>query len=302
MDEDFIIDETNPFKVIVVVLLFIGIIGGGILFYLNYQKQDHVKVKDITVELGDKLPLEISAYAKGNNLETYKLDLSQVKVDDNNIATVTGEYSYRVIKNDKILKGKIYVKDTKAPIFTLENLEVGVNENFSPNDYILTCDDYSLPCSVKFKNAKDLELNSKEGVYDTTIIISDAEGNEVSKKVKLTVKGENTLLNKKSSDLEFSYLEEKDKDWDNTYTIKLDKAIDSDSIKYNDYINELGMKEYDFNKKVAGKKILVAYNKYHFVIGFSIKVNFEDGSYIFVNKGNAKEKVADDTPENNEEN
>lgn len=291
MDQDFYIEENSPAKVIIFLLFFIGIIVSGIYFYMDYKSNDNIKLKNVTVELGDKLSKDISTYATGNNLNTYSLDVTSVSVDELGNTNSTGEYSYKIKKDGEIKKGKIYVKDTTKPVFELEDLTVGVNEDFSPNDYLISCTDLSMPCTVRFKKAKDLELNKTEGTYKTTIIVSDAAGNEVTKEVNLTVQGENTLANKKMSDLEYKYLSEKDNSWDQTYTVKLTKAIDDESVEFTDEINKLSTKEYDFDKKITDKKILVAYNKYNYVIGFSIKVTFEDNSVLYINNDNAKEKV-----------
>lgn len=294
MDQDFFVEETSPLKVIFFVLIFIGLIGGSIYFYLNYKNSSHLKLKNITVELGTKLPTDKDTYLDTNKPENYTLDLSMIKTDEEGNVNVAGEYAYKVKGNGETKKGKVYVKDTTIPTYELENLTVGVKEEFSPNDYLTKCDDLSLPCTVKFKNAKDLDLNSKEGTYEVDIIISDAAGNEVTKTVKLTVKGENTLAKKKASDLEYSYIEEEDPNWNKTYTLKLTKGIAEDSIDYNDYISELGSKQYKLTKKIKEKKIITVYNKYNYVIGFSIKITFEDDTSIYVTKNNVEEIITEE--------
>lgn len=295
MDQDFYIEENSPIKVAFMILFFVILIGGCIYGYLIFKNSDNIKLKNITVELGNKLSTNIDDYITGNNINTYKLDVSSVAVDDNGNTNSTGEYSYKIIKNGKTQKGKLYVKDTTVPKFTTIDLEVGVNEEFSPNDFLVSCDDLSMPCIVKFKKAKDLELNKNEGIYKTTIIISDSEGNDISREVNLIVKGENTLQKKKASDLSFDHLSEEDNDWNKTYTKKLDKAINEESLEYADELSKISIKEYDFSKKETERKILVAYNKYNYVIGFSIKVTFEDDSVIYITKDNVKEIVEEES-------
>ena len=290
MDQDFYIEESSPLKIFLMVLFFGLLIAAGIYGYLNFKNSDNIKLKNISVELGDKLSNNINDYITGNNLNTYKLDVSNVSVDNEGKTNSTGEYSYKIIKNGIVQKGKLYVKDTTKPKYELEDLIVGVNEEFSPNDFLLKCEDLSLPCSVRFKKAKDLEVNKSEGVYKTIIIISDAAGNEEEKEVNITVKGENTLLNKKSSDLNYDHLSEIDNNWDQTYTKKLDKAISDESVEYSTEISKISIKEYDFTKAKKGEKILVVYNKYNYVIGFSIKITFEDDSILYITKDNAIEK------------
>ena len=289
MDQDFFIEETSPLKIIFYVILFLGLIGGSVYFYIDYKNSSHVKLKNVTVELGTKLPKDKETYIETNNKDAYSLDLSTISTDENGNVNMTGEYSFKVRGNGETKKGKVYVKDTTKPVIELEDLTVGVNESFSPNDYLTKCEDLSLPCTAKFQNAKDLEINTKEGTYSIKLIVSDAAGNEVTKDVKLIVSGESTLAKKKASDLTFSYLVDNDEEWNKSYTLKLDKAIAEDSVDYNDYINDLSTREYSFTKKVSEKKILTAYNKYNYVIGFSIKITFEDNSVLYITKDNAEE-------------
>ncbi len=298
MDQDFYIEESSPIKVIITIIIFMALIAGGIYFYMDYKTKDNIKLKNVTVELGDKLSTDISTYITGNNIDTYSLDISNISVDEDGKTNSTGEYSYKIKKNGEVKKGKLYVKDTIKPSFKVEDLNVGVNEDFNPNDFLIKCEDLSLPCSVKFKKVKDLELNKEEGTYKTTIIISDAAGNEEVQDVNLIVSGEGTLAKKKASNLEFDHLSEEDTNWDKTYTLKLDKGINEESIEYNDAINLVSTKEYEFSKSITDKKILVIYNKYNYVIGFSVKVTFDDNSYIYITKDNATEKEITNEEEN----
>ncbi len=294
MDQDFYIEDSSPAKVIITIIIFIGLIVAGIFFYMSYKSGNFAKLNNVTVELGDKLPTNIDTYITTNNTSGYKLDLSNIVVDEKGVVTSTGEYSFKVRKDSTVKKGKVYVKDTTKPIVEIEELTVGVNENFSPNDYLVKCEDLSLPCSVRFKNNRSLELNSKEGTYETTIIISDSEGNEVEKTTRLIVSGENTLANKKASLLEYDHLSEEDEKWNKSYTLKLAKGISDESLEYDKYIDEISTKEYDFSKEIADKRILVVYNKYNYVIGFSVKVTFDDNEILYLTKDNAVEKTVEE--------
>ncbi len=83
MDQDFYIEETSPFKIFITIVFFMALIAGGIYFYLSYKNADNIKLKNVTIELGDKLPTNIDYYASGNNLETYTINLTSISVDDN---------------------------------------------------------------------------------------------------------------------------------------------------------------------------------------------------------------------------
>ncbi len=290
MDEDFYIEKTSPLKIILYVIIFLGLIGYGIYYYVNYHKENYVKLKSITLELGAKLPTNIEYYIEADNISKYKINLSSISVDDAGNVDKVGEYSYKIKKDSTTKKGKVYVKDTTKPNAIVEDLTVGVNEKFDVSEFVLKCEDLSMPCNIKYKNIKDEELNKKEGTYSLDIIISDSENNSVTKTVKLIVKGENTLANKKASDLTFDHLSEEDLSWDKTYTLKLEKGLNEETEEYDQIIDKLLSQEYDFEKKVQDKKILVIYNKYNYVLGFSIKVTFSDNSVIYITDSNASLK------------
>jgi hypothetical protein len=293
MDQDFYIEETKPIKVIITVLIFLALVAGSIYYYIDYRRENVVKLKDITLELGEPLSTNINDYISCYNPEEYELDLSSIKVDENGNVSSTGEYSYKIKKNGQTKKGKVYVKDTTAPVVEVEEITVGVNELFSPNEFISKCEDLSLPCQATYKNVKDEEANASAGTYNFDIVVSDNEGNSVVKSVSLVVSGTNTLASKKETDLEFDHLSTDDNNWDKTYTLKLDKALADESASFNETIENISTKEYAFDKEVKEKVILVAYNKYDYAIGFSIRITFSDDDVIYLTSENSSEIVSD---------
>ena len=275
MDEDFYIEDHYKRNVVIVILIILLVIGGLYYGYKNYYKKNYLKVKDVTVELGSKLSTDIKDYIKCDNYGDYKLDLSSVVTDDEGKVSSVGEYAFRVIKNDDISRGKVFVKDTTKPIVGVNDLTVGVNEEYNAYDFVNTCTDLSMPCVVSFKDANDGDLSSKVGNYKIEIIISDNANNKVNKTVKLTVK-EGYSFN-----------------WNNTYTIKFEKALEEESTEFNELLESYGIKEFSYDKNIKEKEIIVIYNKYNYALGLSIKVTFDDGSYEFV----TEDKVKSDVPE-----
>ena len=71
MDQDFYIEETSPIKVILATILFIGIIAGGIYYYLQYKNRTTLKLKNVTIELGSPLSQDKSVYIESNNIDAY---------------------------------------------------------------------------------------------------------------------------------------------------------------------------------------------------------------------------------------
>lgn len=290
MDQDFYIEETSPLKIFITILVFILIIAGGLYYYYNYRKENVVKLKNITVELGMPLSKDINSYIECAYPERYKLDLSNISIDENGNTNSTGEYSYKIIKNNEIKKGKLYVKDTTPPVVETQELTVGVNEEFDPSEFVSKCDDLSLPCIVKYKNNSEAKINNNEGTYNIDIIVSDNEGNSIKKNVTLHVSGTDTLKSTKASDLNFDHLSENDESWNQTYTLKLEKAISEESLKYDELIENISTKDYNFDKEISNKKIIVVYNKYNYVLGFSVKITFNDNTVLYVTNENTPEQ------------
>ena len=81
--------------------------------------------------------------------------------------------------------------------------------------------------------------------------------------------------------------------WNNTYTIKFEKALEEESTEFNELLESYGIKEFSYDKNIKEKEIIVIYNKYNYALGLSIKVTFDDGSYEFV----TEDKVKSDVPE-----
>jgi len=288
MDEEFFIEESNPKKIFFVFCLLLIIGTAGYFGWQYYQKQDYVKLKTITVELGEKIPTEISRYLKSNELAGYILDVSNVRVDEEGNTNSVGEYSFKLTKGTKSYKGKIIVKDTKPPIVDLQNLTVGLNEEFDPEDFVLSCYDLSLPCYVSFTHISDGLLNEKEGTYDISLTIKDKYGNETIKKAKLTVKKGASLNSIKAADLEVDSLYPKDEDWDDIFTVRFSKGLLNDSPELDSKILAITNFDYSekYKKEITNQTNILAYNKYGFVLGIIVKLEFIDGTKIYVPEEN----------------
>lgn len=286
MDEDFYIEENSTVKIILIIVVVI-FLGGCIFYgYNKIYKPNYVKLKKVTVELGDVLNTDIKNYIECDDYSKYTLDLENIKLDDNGRVMSTGEYSYKVIGNNNTKKGKIFVKDTTAPIALVKDLTVGVNEAYEVADFVTSCEDLSLPCHITYKNKGDINLNKSSGEYTLSIVISDNAGNETIKNVKLIVREGYSYQEEKEKDLEYSYTSNDDSNWNKTYTLKLDKAISDEDAKFDDLLKTISAKEYQIDGNIKDKEIIIIYNKYDYVIGLSIKVTLEDGKVIFITNEN----------------
>lgn len=289
MDEDFYIEDNYKRNVIILIIVLI-LFGFGLYYvYKNYYKKNYLKINDVTVELGDKLSERIEDYIKCDNYNAYKLDLSNVVVDENGNTTTTGEYSYAVIKGQDVKRGKIYVKDTRKPIVSVSDLKVGVGESYGAFDFVNSCDDLSLPCTTSFKDANDADLSSKAGSYKITIIVSDNAGNKTEKNVNLTVEEGYSYKEVKASDLNVDHLSNDASNWNQTYTYKFDKAYDEESSEFDEIIEKYSTINITLDKSIKDKEIIIIYNKYSYAIGLSIKVTFEDNTYEFISSDKINE-------------
>lgn len=284
IDEDFYIEETSPLKVFLTSLFILFIIGvfGGVYYFYFYHED--IKLKDITIELGDKINEDVNFYIKGNKNYDYELDISKVSIDDEGNTNSIGEYSYIIKTSKEEKKGKIYVKDTTPPEVTLKELTVGLNEEFEPDDFVESCYDLSEICYVYYEKESDENLSQNIGEYNVTLEIKDKYDNKVTKKTKLIVSEAASLKGIKSSDMEVSNIYPLDDKWNNTFTVKFDKGISEEDKEFERKILELT--NFDFaqfkDDQIKNQTLLTIYNKYGYVIGFSIKLEYENNNIIYV--------------------
>lgn len=284
IDEDFHFEESNPKKVFLACLTILFLLGVGFGAYKYLINKNTLKLEKIQIELGDQIPTEISSYIKKGNYDGYQLDISSIHVDENGLADSVGEYSYKIYNNNETLKGKLIVKDTVAPVVELQELTVGLNEEFDLNDFVTLCEDLSGQCNVYYADYKDEELTKEEGTYEISLIIKDKYNNEVTKKTKLIVSKDASLQDLKASNTEIKEIYPIDEKWDKTYTVKFEKGISEDDKTFESKILELTNRDFEseFDKKIVKQTMITIYNKYNYVLGFSIKLEFEDGEEIYV--------------------
>ena len=296
MDEDFYFEDHYKRNVVILIIVILLVIGGLYYGYKKYYMNNYLKVKDVTVELGSKLSDNIEEYIKCNDYSLYKLDLSNVVVDDNGNTSVAGEYSYAVIKGDEIKRGKIYVKDTTKPTVTTKDLKVGVNEVFGAFDFVESCTDLSMPCVISFKDASSADLSNKAGNYKLTIVINDGAGNKVEKDVNLIVEDGYSYKEVKANTLEVDHLSNDKADWNETYTYKFDKGLDEESTEFEETLEKYSTINLNLEKNIKDKEIIVIYNKYDYILGISIKVTYDDNTYEFI----TSDKIIDENTREDE--
>lgn len=281
MDADFmdVTEKGNKKIAVILILIIIGILVFG--YFFVYQK-NHFALKNITLEIGDTLSTDINYFLKKSVVDTagYKLDTS--KVNNNEI----GEYTYTITYSGKTSTGKVKVVDTKPPVFTTKELSVEVgDEDFFLGDFLTSCEDLSKPCIVTLKNEKDEEKFSKVGVYDIKIVVEDVYKNKSEATVKLNVVEKGTLIDERTTDLEYVSASIELDDFVDQYYEKLDKAIPASSEEARDKMSNLSaidlenyVTENYEGYTLKGATIIELYNKSDYVIGYAIKITISNGT------------------------
>ena len=290
MMEDFYYEENEHKHVFLKCMLFIFIVGIIIGVYFYMRKENTIRLKNINIEVGSKLSNDVNDYLlSGKKYSSeYKLYLDNVDVD------TIGKYSYKVKYNKHTKTGYINVLDTKEPEVNMDDsIEIGVNDEFDPNILINSCKDKSLPCTASLKNDSDYEKIKNIGTYNIDVKVSDTVGNYVTKKVTVVVSENGNMSNKVSNDLNYYTNSEKDDTIEHVFFVKLDKAINEDTLEYEGLIQETST--LDFSKYVEGDidstKLITAYNKYGYVIGLQVEVTFTNGQKKLIeNKGEINEE------------
>ena len=160
-------------------------------FYYESNINNNIKIDDIKVELGDKLPDDVVSYTGLLiNDDNYTLE-SNTPTDEEGHTNKIGKYSYYLVYNDDDyrfsrftnVKSTITVVDTVKPKIKIEdNIKIEYGHSFSLSD-IAKCIDLS-SCKMALEEEVD---TTKSGDYEVTIIAID-EGNNISyAKAKITV-------------------------------------------------------------------------------------------------------------------
>ena len=278
IDEEFYIEETSPVKVFFTILFFILLLSAIGAVYYFYFYHEPIRLKDIELELGSAPSLDVNDYLKNIGRYDFPLDISKLSVDEDGKTNAIGEYSYEVIVTEETLRGKIFVVDTTPPEVTLRELIFGIGEEYDLDDFLVTCEDYSVICHVNYANDKDEDLINEEGTHKIKLNISDIHGNTITKTAILIVDKDASLYDLKASNEEVSQIYPLDDKWDGTYTVKPEKGFLEDSEEFETEILKLANSDISslFEESIKETKLLTIYNKYNYVIGFSLKVTFEN--------------------------
>lgn len=214
-----------------IVLLIIGLLGLFGYYFFNRSTEADFKVKNITIELGESLPVQTNNYVIPANIFKvgsfdfsklfkkdkyvvddldYSINTSLVKIDE------VGEYDYQVTHEGVVKNGKITIKDTTPPVLKLREVRIIEGNTYTPQSFISSCNDLS-GCSYEFEN-QDMANYSTPNNYEVVIKAIDPYNNEVKEKISLVIESKGDVKVYKKG---FAYSEEQGYSLTSTYEIHL---------------------------------------------------------------------------------
>lgn len=302
MDEDFL-DVTESSKKVWIIFIAV-IVVLAVLGYFFIFKKYTFGIKTVKLEIGSTISTDVEDYLtrKVANPSEYKLDVSKVNTDE------AGTFTYTVTYNGITKKGKVEVKDTKAPEFTLQELVVEEgNTDYFLGDILEKCEDISMPCLVSLKNEDDIKLFDQVGTHKIDIFVSDIYGNKVDAKGDIKVVEKGTYVDPKSQDLEVASNSRDDENFNGLIYEKLDKALRASGDEADDAMAEVSKIDLEAyvnvnypGYKLVSSEIIELFNKSSYVVGYSIEIVITNGTLKTVYADKSKVPAAVSEPETDE--
>lgn len=297
MDSEFYFEESNPrsVKIIGIVLSLIVVVAVFAFIYLKNMYTINIR-KSVSIEVGDKLNTDLDYYVKNKivDKDDYRIFFTRVPLDENGNTTSVGEFEYKVKFKSITKKGTIKVVDTTSPKVEVNDLTIGIKEDYDVDEFIKLCDDYSRPCQVEYKRDSDADIQSKAGTYNIDLIIKDAYGNKTTKTANLIVKKGFSREKMKKSDLTIDHIEPDYNDWNQKMILTYSEGVYGDELDDNErysYLQDLAAEDLSqylpidkSGLSITESEFIYVYNKYNYVIGFAIRVKLSNGEFIYLTK------------------
>lgn len=183
----------NLFKKIMEVFVFPISVMVGLTFLMGfYQERNiYIKLNDITLELGEKLPEEVTKYMELIPNDSNLSLESNIILDEEGHTTAIGKFNYYLVYNDEMyrfskltnVRSTITVIDTTKPIVNaINNVKIKYDSKIKPSD-VAECFDLS-GCEMTFEEEIDTK---KSGEYEVTVKAIDGGNNISYVKTKFTV-------------------------------------------------------------------------------------------------------------------
>ena len=179
----------------IIVLIVIAFLGTFAYFFVNRKTEEDFVPKEVTIELGDPLPLHAKDYVKPGVGKVddllYSINTSEVKIDE------VGDYEFTVNHAGVTKRGTISIVDTIPPKVKVKELHVVEGSEYTPESFITSCIDYS-GCEFSFKeealaNFKDPGLYNKDN-NNLVLVIKDPYDNQTEVGVTLYIEASSDIV------------------------------------------------------------------------------------------------------------
>lgn len=172
---------------ILIILVSMAAVGVGVYMFLHISnsKASPVITKKVEIEVGSAVSSLITDYATFKGIDSSNCSLNITEITDTKV--LNKEYPFTITCNETVYRGTAKIVDTVKPEVTLKNVNVSLNNEVKPEDFIATCKD-NTTCSYEFVKEDELKQNiTKAGTYEVPIKVKDEANNEIEVNGSLTV-------------------------------------------------------------------------------------------------------------------
>lgn len=171
-------------------LFVIALLAGFYFWYKNKPTEKDFKTINITMELGEKLPIRTSSYVKPGKGEIdellYVVDTSNVILEE------AGEYEFTVTYKGITKSGTITIQDKTKPSLEVRNVTIVEGASYNASTFVESCIDWS-GCNYSFQDSNTEKKYTLPGSYVVYIVATDAFQNSVTKKASLIIEAEGNV-------------------------------------------------------------------------------------------------------------
>ena len=238
-------------------------------------------LNEVIYELGSTLDDNIESYIKNyEEVVGSTIDLSGIPQDLEKHLDTIGEYDYKVVFEEEEFIGKVIVKDTTPPVVVVKTAYVPQGKKIiTPELFIRSISDISNQYVSEITNLNEINTNI-QGEKKVNLLVKDTSGNETKIESKLVVLDLNYSEIYKMQDLNVSYNDQNDLNWENTITEKFESALTTDSEIYKSALNKINTYNWQNkintlypNATINAQEVLTLYNQGDLVVGLTKRVN-----------------------------
>lgn len=165
-------------------LLVIIFLAGFYYWYKTTPTEEDFQPINITIELGEKLPIRTSSYVKPGKGEIdellYAIDTSEVILEE------AGSYNFTVTYKGISKNGTITIQDTTEPLLEVREVTIVEGTAYNASTFVESCVDWS-GCNYSFQDSDTQKKYTTPGSYVIYVVATDAYKNSITKKASLII-------------------------------------------------------------------------------------------------------------------